>query len=304
MFERRRAEAYMEARHVGRSPDRSCRRVSASIWWLSAKGAEARAFGEYVSENLDTSLRGVQAENRTTTQRRLTAKEKGPRNVAVPEALSRVSQLRESHFRESLSRVRRRFGERISFARTEAKDMETHLPTTPFGRRSLTLAHVAAQVAASTRPPDKVVHKWKVFRTICVARPDARRVGAGACGAQRAPDFLPGDDARPGRALIVFPSNEQLSLRAHGMPASTLRRHLAALVDAGLIIRRDSPNGKRYARKGRGGEIRLGVRLRPLAARRPRRGVRGAWPPRSRPRRARSSSRGSGSRSAGATSPR
>src|SRR5258708_37094320 len=41
------------------------------------------------------------------------------------------------------------------------------------------------------------------------------------------------------------------------MAASTLRRHLAVLVDAGLIIRRDSPNGKRYARKDSAGEIEL-----------------------------------------------
>lgn len=72
-----------------------------------------------------------------------------------------------------------------------------------------------------------------------------------------------------GEAIIVFPSNEQLSRRAHGMPASTLRRHLAVLVDAGLIIRRDSPNGKRYARRGRGGGIELayGFDLAPLLAR-------------------------------------
>jgi replication initiation protein RepC len=40
-------------------------------------------------------------------------------------------------------------------------------------------------------------------------------------------------------------------------------------VDAGLIVRRDSPNGKRYARKGRRGEITLafGFDLSPLAAR-------------------------------------
>jgi replication initiation protein RepC len=69
--------------------------------------------------------------------------------------------------------------------------------------------------------------------------------------------------------LIVFPSNELLCLRTHGMPASTLRRQLAALVDAGLIVRRDSPNGKRYARKGRGGEIKLafGFDLAPLVVR-------------------------------------
>ena len=69
--------------------------------------------------------------------------------------------------------------------------------------------------------------------------------------------------------LIVFPSNELLCLRTHGMPASTLRRQLAALVDAGLIVRRDSPNGKRYARKGRAGEIKLafGFDLAPLVVR-------------------------------------
>ena len=48
-----------------------------------------------------------------------------------------------------------------------------------------------------------------------------------------------------------------------------VRRHLAALVDCGLIIRRDSPNGKRYARKGRGGDIEeaFGFSLAPLLAR-------------------------------------
>ncbi len=135
--------------------------------------------------------------------------------------------------------------------------MEPYQSTTPFGRRSLTLAHVATQVVASSRPPEKVVHKWQIFRTICTARP---RLGV----SERALSVLnalltfhPETALSGGDDLIVFPSNQQLALRAHGMPASTLRRHLAALVDAGLIIRRDSPNGKRYARKGRGGDIEL-----------------------------------------------
>jgi len=53
------------------------------------------------------------------------------------------------------------------------------------------------------------------------------------------------------------------------MPASTLRRHLAVLVDAGLVVRRDSPNGKRYARKGSAGEIELafGFDISPLVVR-------------------------------------
>ena len=72
-----------------------------------------------------------------------------------------------------------------------------------------------------------------------------------------------------GGNLVVFPSNHELTIRAHGMAPTTLRRHLAALVEAGLIIRRDSPNGKRYARKGQGGAIEqaFGFDFAPLVAR-------------------------------------
>ncbi|MCB8828308.1 ArsR family transcriptional regulator, partial [Escherichia coli] len=65
------------------------------------------------------------------------------------------------------------------------------------------------------------------------------------------------------------PSNAELSMRTRGMSSATIRRHLAALVEAGLIIRRDSPNGKRYARRGEGGEIEhaFGFDLSPLALR-------------------------------------
>jgi replication initiation protein RepC len=147
--------------------------------------------------------------------------------------------------------------------------MQSRQPTTPFGRRSLTLAHVAAQMAASARPPDKVVHKWRIFRVICTARPALCVSERSLAVLNALLSFHPETTLAAEDDLIVFPSNEQLCLRAHGMPPSTLRRQLAALVDAGLIVRRDSPNGKRYARKGRGGEITLafGFDLSPLAAR-------------------------------------
>jgi len=53
------------------------------------------------------------------------------------------------------------------------------------------------------------------------------------------------------------------------MAPATLRRNLAMLVDRGLVIRRDSPNGKRYARKGQGGQIEhaFGFDLSPVVAR-------------------------------------
>lgn len=146
--------------------------------------------------------------------------------------------------------------------------MQTHITTTPFGRRSLSLAHVASQAVAKARPLEKAVHKWNVFRAICTAK---ARIGV----SERALAVLDAllsfhpETALTGQDLIVFPSNQQLSLRAHGMAPATLRRHLAVLVDAGLIVRRDSPNGKRYARKDRGGEIELafGFDLSPLVAR-------------------------------------
>lgn len=81
--------------------------------------------------------------------------------------------------------------------------------------------------------------------------------------------FYPKNALAEEHGLVVFPSNAQLSLRAHGMAEQTIRRHLAVLIEAGLLIRKDSPNGKRYAHKGRSGEIdeAFGFSLAPLLAR-------------------------------------
>ncbi len=146
--------------------------------------------------------------------------------------------------------------------------MEPHLSTTPFGRRTLTLAHVANQAIAKTRVPEKAVHKWNVFHAVCAAK---TRIGVSerALAVLNALLSFHPETALTGEGLIVFPSNAQLSLRAHGMAPTTLRRQLSALVDSGLIVRRDSPNGKRYARKGREGEIEMafGFDLSPLVVR-------------------------------------
>ena len=146
--------------------------------------------------------------------------------------------------------------------------MQSHQSTTPFGRRSLTLAHVATQATAKARPPDKAVHKWQVFRAICTARARIAVSERALAVLDALLSFHP-ETTLSGEGLIVFPSNQQLALRAHGMAPATLRRHLAALVDCGLVIRRDSPNGKRFARKGRGGtvEMAFGFDLSPLVAR-------------------------------------
>jgi replication initiation protein RepC len=146
--------------------------------------------------------------------------------------------------------------------------MDSHMSSTPFGRRAVSLGHVASQALAKTRPLDKAVHKWAVFRTICVAKARIGLTERALAVLDALLSFHP-ETVLTGEDLIVFPSNEQLALRAHGMPASTLRRQLAVLVDAGVIIRRDSPNGKRYARKSRDGAIAqaFGFDLSPLVAR-------------------------------------
>lgn len=146
--------------------------------------------------------------------------------------------------------------------------MEPRLSTTPFGRRPLTLALVASQAGAKTRPPEKAVHKWETFRAICTAK-EKLGISERALAVLDALLTFHPETVLTGEGLIVFPSNQQLCLRAHGMAPATLRRHLGALVDVGFIIRRDSPNGKRYARKDRAGGIELafGFDLAPLVTR-------------------------------------
>jgi replication initiation protein RepC len=158
--------------------------------------------------------------------------------------------------------------------------MESKLATTPFGRRPLSLAMVSTQVAARAAPPDAVVHKWQIYRAICEAKASLGVTDRALAVLNALLTFHPetvltgpkravGDEPADAAGLIVFPSNNQLALRAHGMAPATLRRHLAVLVDCGLLIRRDSPNGKRYARKGQGGviETAFGFDLTPLVAR-------------------------------------
>lgn len=141
--------------------------------------------------------------------------------------------------------------------------------TTPFGRRPMRLALVKGQLETAGRNPNKAVDKWKVFRDVCEAKDIFGLQDRALAVLHALLSFYPEPDLSDERGLVVFPSNAQLAIRAHGIAGTTLRRHLAALVDAGLIQRRDSPNGKRYAHRNRGGEIEeaFGFNLAPLLAR-------------------------------------
>lgn len=147
--------------------------------------------------------------------------------------------------------------------------MQTHTATTPFGRRPMSLGMIASQVAAQSPAPDATVHKWYVFRDIKEARIALGATDRALAILDALLSFHPETAFYGDSALVVWPSNEQLIGRANGMSPATLRRHLANLVDCGLIIRRDSPNGKRYARKGAEGEIEqaYGFDLAPIVAR-------------------------------------
>ncbi|MGX9992260.1 plasmid replication protein RepC (plasmid) [Rhizobium sp. Z1P35] len=147
--------------------------------------------------------------------------------------------------------------------------MQTGNVTTPFGRRPISLALVRRQQAVAEIKAGKSAEKWKVFRDVSAAMALLGIQSNSLAVLDALLSFYPENDLRQDASLIVFPSNAQLSLRAHGMAGSTLRRHLAALVEAGLIIRKDSANGKRYVRRDHTGDIEnaFGFDLSPLLSR-------------------------------------
>jgi replication initiation protein RepC len=140
---------------------------------------------------------------------------------------------------------------------------------TPFGRQPVTAGLLAAHALAEATTQVQACDKWDLLRDLTAARKAFNLSDRDLVVMAALLSCHPATHLADDTALIVFPSNATLSNRAHGMPESTLRRHLATLVRSGLILRRDSPNGKRYARRGASGQIdrAFGFDLRPLALR-------------------------------------
>src|SRR4051812_34420514 len=139
--------------------------------------------------------------------------------------------------------------------------MGQHLSTTPFGRRPLSLAMVAAQAVAKACPDDATAHKWRVFRNLTEAKNRLCLSDRALAVLSALLTFHPDTALTPGDDIVVFPSNRELSVRAHGPAPATLRRALAQLVAAGLVIPPANPYGKRYPRKGEGGAGEQAFRL-------------------------------------------
>lgn len=136
---------------------------------------------------------------------------------------------------------------------------------TPFGRQPVTAGLLAAQALSERASPCPVADKWQILRDLTCAREQFKVSDRDISVLSALLSFHPSQQLQDGQMLVVFPSNRSLSERAHGMAESTLRRHLTALIDAGLIIRRDSANGKRYSRKAvNGRSVAFGFDLRPL----------------------------------------
>lgn len=135
--------------------------------------------------------------------------------------------------------------------------------TTPFGQRAVTSALIERVAAANQKPVISHANKWELFRELTVAKSVFGVSDRELTVLNALLSFHPQTNLSDNDQMIVFPSNVALSERAHGMAESTLRRHLAALVKAGLILRNDSPNGKRYAMRGHEAAI-YGFDLRPM----------------------------------------
>jgi replication initiation protein RepC len=141
-----------------------------------------------------------------------------------------------------------------------------YTPISPF-MRPISHAHLRLVERPDVSVPGKPINKWELLRELSKAQAAFGVTERDLTVMQGLLSFFP-DDALGGNAeMVVFPSNKAICERLNGMPCSTMRRHIARLVDAGLLMRRDSPNGKRYVRKHGEERVAFGFDLSPLYCR-------------------------------------
>ena len=145
-------------------------------------------------------------------------------------------------------------------------DIMEYTPVSPF-MRPISHAHLRVVERPEVSVPGKPINKWELLRELSKAQAAFGVTERDLTVMQGLLSFFP-DDALGGNAeMVVFPSNKAICERLNGMPCSTMRRHIARLVDAGLLMRRDSPNGKRYVRKHGEERVAFGFDLSPLYCR-------------------------------------
>ena len=145
-------------------------------------------------------------------------------------------------------------------------DIMEYIPISPF-MRPISHAHLRVIERPEASVPGKPVNKWELLRELSKAQAAFGVTERDLTVLQGLLSFFP-DDALGGNAdMVVFPSNKTVCERLNGMACSTMRRHLSRLVEAGLLLRRDSPNGKRYVRKHGDERVIFGFDLSPLYCR-------------------------------------
>ena len=141
-----------------------------------------------------------------------------------------------------------------------------YTPISPF-MRPISHAHLRVIERPEASVPARPVGKWDLLRELSKAQSAFGISERDLTVLQGLLSFFP-DAALGGTTeMVVFPSNRAICERLNGMPCSTMRRHVARLVAAGLLLRRDSPNGKRYVRKHGEARVAFGFDLSPLHAR-------------------------------------
>ncbi len=151
------------------------------------------------------------------------------------------------------------------------------LATTPFGGAPFRAQTFALQNRVEQRQQalkageggndGGTADKWQLIRALTEARAVYGLSDRSIAVLEALTSFHPERTLNGADAIIVFPSNAELSIRTRGMSPATLRRHIAFLIEAGLLLRRDSPNGKRFCRRDDRGQLEdaFGFDLAPLA---------------------------------------
>jgi replication initiation protein RepC len=141
-----------------------------------------------------------------------------------------------------------------------------YTPISPF-MRPISYAHLRVIERPEASVPGKPVNKWQLLRELSKAQAAFKVSERDMTVLQGLLSFFPDDTLGGNAEMVVFPSNKAICERLNGMPCSTMRRHLTQLVEAGLLLRRDSPNGKRYVRKRGEDRVAFGFDLSPLYCR-------------------------------------
>jgi len=130
--------------------------------------------------------------------------------------------------------------------------------------RPISHAHLRVIERPEASVPGKPVNKWELLRELSKAQAAFGVSERDLTVLQGLLSFFPDDALGGNTEMVVFPSNKAICERLNGMPCSTMRRHLARLVESSLLMRRDSPNGKRYVRKRGDDRVAFGFDLSPL----------------------------------------